>query len=124
LWEIIDSTEGMQTIVELEKERGFEAAQEQVTIYMSDKDWRPLSDVLVERLNQLDPKRHIVFLTRTAAMSPAIYHMSKLLDELQGRTMVTTILFYPGTLEGTTGLFYMALKDRGALGNYRVKIYG
>jgi hypothetical protein len=57
-------------------------------------------------------------------MAPAIYHMSKLLDEMQGRTRVTTILFYPGTLEGTTGLRFMGLKDREALGNYRVKIYG
>jgi hypothetical protein len=50
--------------------------------------------------------------------------MSKLLDEMQGRTKVTTILLYPGSLEGTTGLRYMDLKDREALGNYRVKIYG
>lgn len=50
--------------------------------------------------------------------------MSKLLDEMQGRTEVTTILAYPGTIEGTTGLRFMDLKDREALGNYRVKIYG
>jgi hypothetical protein len=43
---------------------------------------------------------------------------------MQGRTRVITILFYPGTLDGTTGLRFMALKDREALGNYRVKIYG
>ena len=47
-----------------------------------------------------------------------------LLDELQGKTMVTTILFYPGALDGTTGLRFMDLKGREALGNYRVKIYG
>ena len=57
-------------------------------------------------------------------MSPAIYPMSRLLDQMQGRTRVTTILLYPGSLEGTTGLRYMDLKDREALGNYRVKIYG
>jgi len=124
LWEIIDSTEGMEAIVELEHERGFEAAQEQVTSYLSDPDWRPLPDVLTERLRALDPKKDIVFLTRAAAMAPAIYFMSKLLDELHGRTQITTILFYPGTLEGTTGLRFMDLKDREALGNYRVKIYG
>jgi len=37
---------------------------------------------------------------------------------------VTTILFYPGSIEGTTGLRFMGLKDREALGSYRVKIYG
>ncbi len=39
-------------------------------------------------------------------------------------TRVTTILLYPGSIEGTTGLRFMDLKDRDALGNYRVKIYG
>jgi hypothetical protein len=83
-----------------------------------------LPDALTERLRRLDPEKHIAFLMRASAMAPAIYHMSKLLDEMQGRTLVPTILFYPGTLEGTTGLRFMALKDREALGNYRVKIYG
>jgi len=124
LWKAIDETEGMDAIVQLEKQRGFEAAQEQVTTYLSDRDWRPLPNLLAERLQTLDPQRDVVFLVRAAAMAPAIYHMSKLLDEMQGRTEVTTILVYPGTIEGTTGLRFMDLKDREALGNYRVKIYG
>ena len=124
LWEAIETTEGLDAVVELERQQGFEAAQDQVTTYLSDRDWRPLPDLLAGRLQGLDPKRHIVFLTRATAMAPAIYHMSKLLDEMQGRTRVTTILFYPGSLEGTTGLRFMDLKDREALGNYRVKIYG
>jgi hypothetical protein len=124
LWEAIGTTEGLDAVVELERQQGFEVAQEQVTTYLSDRDWRPLPDLLAERLQGLDPKRHVVFLTRATAMAPAIYHMSKLLDEMQGRTRVTTILFYPGSLEGTTGLRFMDLKDREALGNYRVKIYG
>ena len=70
------------------------------------------------------PERDIVFLTHAGAMGPAIYQMSQLLDLMQGRTAVTAILCYPGTIEGTTGLRFMDLKDREALGNYRVKIYG
>lgn len=124
LWQAIDETEGLDAIVELERERGFDVAQEQVTTYLSDRDWRPLPDLLAARLRPLDPRRAVVFLTRAAAMAPAIYHMSKLLDEMHGRTEVTTILCYPGTIEGTTGLRFMALPDREALGNYRVKIYG
>jgi len=124
LWKAIDETEGMDAIVQLESQRGFDAAQEQVTTYLSDRDWRPLPDLLAERLKTLDPQRDVVFLVRAAAMAPAIYHMSKLLDEMQGRTEVTTILAYPGIIEGTTGLRFMDLKDREALGNYRVKIYG
>ncbi len=124
MWEAVARTEGLEAVVGLERKRGFEAAQEQITVYLSDRDWRPLPDLLLERLKSLDPKADVAFLTRAAAMAPAVYHMSRLLDEMQGRTRVTTVLFYPGSLEGTTGLRYMDLKDREALGNYRVKIYG
>ena len=124
LWKAIEETEGLEEVVTLEKQRGYLAAQEQVTTYLSDRDWRPLADLLAERLADLDPGKNIAFLTRVAAMSPGIYHMSKLLDQMQGKTRVTTILFYPGSIEGTMGLRFMDLKDRDALGNYRVKIYG
>lgn len=124
LWLAIGETEGLEAVVELERERGYLVAQEQVTTYLSDRDWRPLADLVAERLAAYDPAKSIVFLTRVAAMAPGLYHMSKLLDQLQGKTQVTTILFYPGSIEGTTGLRFMDLKDREALGNYRVKIYG
>jgi len=124
LWLAIEQTEGLEAVEELEQERGYLAAQEQVTTYLSDRDWKPLADLVAERLALYDPAKSIVFLTRVAAMAPGLYHMSKLLDQLQGRTQVTTILFYPGSIEGTTGLRFMDLKDREALGNYRVKIYG
>jgi Domain of unknown function (DUF1788) len=124
LWLAIEETEGLEAVVELERERGYLAAQEQVTTYLSDRDWQPLADLVAGRLAPYDPAKNIVFLTRVAAMAPGLYHMSKLLDQLQGKTQVTTILFYPGSIEGTTGLRFMDLKDREALGNYRVKIYG
>ncbi len=124
LWKAIDETEGLDEVVGLERSRGYPAAQDQVTTYLSDRDWRPLAGLLAERLGKLRPAKSIAFLTRVAAMAPGIYHMSKLLDQMQGKTRVTTILFYPGSIEGTTGLRFMDLKDREALGNYRVKIYG
>jgi hypothetical protein len=130
LWEAfdrvnsIDRDEGLQAVIELERSEGFLAAQEQVTTYLSDKDWCPLANLLEERLSGLDPSRSIAFLIRVGAMGPRIYEMSKLLDQMQGKTRVTTILFYPGSIKGTTGLRFMDLKDRDALGNYRVKIYG
>ncbi len=124
LWKAIEDTEGIEAVVDLEKERGFLEAQEQVTTYLSDRDWLPLAGLLTERLRTLDPSTKVVFLMRAAAMAPGIYHMSKLLDQMKGKTSLTTILFYPGSIEGTTGLRFMDLKDRDALGNYRVKIYG
>ena len=124
LWKAIEDTEGIEAVVDLEKEQGFLKAQEQITTYLSDRDWRPLADLLTESLQRLDDSTKVVFLMRAAAMAPGIYHMSKLLDEMKGKTSLTTILFYPGSIEGTTGLRFMDLKDRDALGNYRVKIYG
>jgi hypothetical protein len=119
-----DDDEGLEAVIELEKQRGYVEAQQQVTTYLSSKVWIPLWDLLAERLAKINPENSIVFLTRVAAMSPGIFHMSMLLDKMHGKTKVATILFYPGSIEGTTGLRFMDLKDRDALGNYRVKIYG
>jgi hypothetical protein len=119
-----DDDEGLEAVIALEKERGYVAAQQQVTTYLSSKVWIPLWDLLEERLALINPGSSVVFLTRVASMSPGIFNMSMLLDKMQGITNVATILFYPGSIEGTTGLRFMDLKDREALGNYRVKIYG
>ena len=119
-----DDDEGLEAIISLEKDRGYVEAQQQVTTYLSSQVWLPLWDLLVQRLASLNPDNSVVFLTRVAAMSPGIFHMSMLLDKMQGRSKMATILFYPGSIEGTTGLRFMDLKERDALGNYRVKIYG
>ena len=124
LWKAVEDTEGIEAVVELEKDRGYISAQEQLTTYLSDRDWRPLADLLTERLQSLDKSTDIVFLIRAAAMAPGIYHVSKLLNQMYRRVSLTSILFYPGSIEGTTGLRFMALKGRDILGNYRVKIYG
>jgi hypothetical protein len=119
-----DDDEGLEALIKLEQERGYFEAQQQLTTYLSSKVWVQLWDLLAERLASVPPENSVVFLARVAAMSPGIFHMSMLLDKMQGKTPVTTILFYPGSIEGTTGLRFMDLKDRDALGNYRVKIYG
>jgi hypothetical protein len=124
LWEAIEESEGLDEVVELERSQGYLAAQAQVTTYLSNPAWKPMATMLAQRLSGLDPRRCVVFLTRAGAMSPGIYYMSKFLDEMHGKTRVTTILLYPGSIEGTTGLRFMDLRDRDALGNYRVKIYG
>lgn len=124
MWQAVDEAEGLEALVKLERERGFDTAQRQVNLYLSDPDFRPLPDLLAEKLAGLNAKRDIVFLMRLAALTPSIYHMSKLLEEMMGRTAVTTIMFYPGGLEGNTGLRFMNIEGREALGNYRVKIYG
>lgn len=124
LWEAVDRSEGLEAVIDLERSRGFDTAQAQVTTYLSDPDWSELPDMLAERLRPLDPARHVAFLLRASAMAPAIYHLSRLLDEMHGRTQVPAILFYPGKLEGANGLRFMGLTSRETTGNYRVKIYG
>lgn len=124
LWTAIDRGEGLAAVVQLERERGFEAAQEQVNVYLSDEDFCPLPALLANRLRGLDPERHVCFLTRAASLGPSIYHLSKLLNEMQGKTRVPTILCYPGQLQGANALCFMGLPGREPLPNYRVKIYG
>src|SRR5262249_37531364 len=119
-----DDDEGFEALIALDKDRGYLEAQQQVTTYLSSKVWVPLWDLLADRLAPINPDNSVVFLTRVAAMSPGIFHMSMLLDKMHGKTKVPTILLYPGSIEGTTGLRFMELKDRDALVNYRVKIYG
>lgn len=119
-----DDDEGFDAVVWLEKDRGYAEAQQQLTTYLSSDIWVPLWELLAEQLAKIESENAIVFLTRVAAMSPGIFHMSMLLDKMKGLTDVSTVLFYPGSIEGATGLRFMELKDRDALGNYRVKIYG
>lgn len=124
LWEALDECEGLDVLVRLEQQSGFAAAQMQMTRYLSDPDWAPLPDLLARKLAPLDPRRHIAFLMRAAAMAPHIYFISMLLDQMKGRTEVPSILFYPGAREGEHQLRFMNLPSRDALGTYRVKIYG
>jgi len=123
LWEAIERSEGLETVIELEKEMGFEEATKQIASYLTNKNWQPLPRLLQEKIKGLDAKKHVVFLTRVASMAPRIYFMSRLLDEMKGKTDIITILCYPGSLEGITGLRFMNL-DQPVHGNYKVKIYG
>jgi hypothetical protein len=124
LWEAVDATEGMDAIVEEEHAFGYQRSEETLNRILSDLDFAPLPELVAARLAGLDASRSVAILVRAGAMAPGIYHMSKLLDEMQGRTSVPTILCYPGGIEGTTGLKFMNLARSEPMGNYRVKIYG
>jgi hypothetical protein len=125
LWKSIRETEGVPAIIEEEREYGFDRAQRTVSTILSDPDFAPLAVELERRIKSLSPATDLVFLVRAAAFAPAIYHLSKLLDEMQGRTLVPIILWYPGRLEEGTNsaLVYMSMHGREAIGNYRVRIY-
>lgn len=125
LWKAIRETEGIQNIIDLEKSRGFENAQETVNALIKESTYRPIADLIIREIDQLDPEHDIVFLVRTAALAPSIYRSAILLDEMHRRTMVPTVLFYPGTASGGGIPCFMGIPDRGGSpSNYRVKIYG
>ncbi|APB32609.1 hypothetical protein GlitD10_0302 [Gloeomargarita lithophora Alchichica-D10] len=118
-----DKYEGLEALIVLEQQRGYLEAQRQMITYLSEPIWAPLWNVLAEVLLPLDPCGTITFLTGASALAPGLFQVSTLLNKMHNRTKVPTILFYPGSIEGTTGLRFMDLADRNALGNYRVKIY-
>lgn len=122
-WQSIDESEGVAELVALEKSRGFQAAEEQVGVYLSDPDWRPLPDLLVEHTAGLNPQQDILFLYRAGVFAPSSYRLSSLLEQMLGQMTIPAVLFYPGTWRGS--LNYMGLRsDEEPLGSYRVKIYG
>ena len=123
LWQAIDESEGIEAVVELERRDGFEAAQLQIQDYLSDPDWRPLPDLLAERLAELDPDRHIAFIVRAGALAPNIYRVSKLLDEMKGRTRIPCVLFMPATTEGRSSLRFMGIAENEGRGSYHTKVY-
>jgi hypothetical protein len=123
LWHAIDESEGIEAVVELERRDGFEGAQLQIQDYLSDPDWRPLPDLLAGRLGELDPDRHIAFIVRAGALAPNIYRVSKLLDEMKGRTRVPCVLFMPATTEGNASLRFMGIAENEGRGSYHTKVY-
>jgi hypothetical protein len=123
LWKAIDESEGMEAVVDLETRSGFEAAQVQIQDYLSDPDWCPLPDLLAGTLEELDPDGHIAFIVRAGALAPNIYRVSKLLDEMKGRTRVPCVLFMPATAEGSSGLRFMGIAENEGRGSYHTKVY-
>ena len=122
-WQSIEESEGVDVLVQLEKEEGFRVAQDQATTYLSDEDFRCLPDLLVEYTEKMDAEKEYLFLTRADVFAPAAYRISALMEQMQGRMNVPAVLFYPGSWTGS--LNYMGLRtDEEPLGSYRLKIYG
>ncbi len=122
-WKSITESEGLDAIVELEKMSGFIAAEDQVSTYLSDTDWRPLPRLLIEETHDFNHLTTIIFLYRAGVFAPSSYRLSSLLEQMMGNMKVPAVLFYPGTW--INSLNYMGLRNNDtSLGSYRVKIYG
>ena len=122
-WRSIEESEGVEAVVEMEKEQGFLAAEEQVNTYLSDPDWRPLVDLLADETQNMNPSKEMLFLTRAAVFAPAAYRVSSLLEQVMGKVRIPSVLFYPGTWTGSLNFLGLRAEEE-PLGSYRVKIYG
>jgi len=123
LWQAVDESEGMDALTQKERDEGFDSAQLQTYEYLSDPDWRPLPDLLAERLNILDAKKDLVFICRAGALAPDIYRVSTLLDQMKGRTRVPCVLFMPATSDDSDGLRFMGLAIQERRGSYHTRVY-
>lgn len=104
--------------VDAEREMGVETVVDTIHAVLS--EFTPLVDLVAERMPaDPDPLRDIVFILRTGALFP-VYRTFSLLEQLKGRVHVPTILFYPGDLDGASGLRFMGVLE--AEHNYRPKI--
>lgn len=120
-WESINNEGGIKSLIDEEKEFGFAKAQESLNTILSDPDYTPISFLLEDRLNKIDPNNAIVFLTRASVFAPNAFKISALLDHMKGKTEIPCILFYPGTLKDNI-LYFMDLFDQPP-GSYHVNIY-
>lgn len=106
-WFAAEREQGVQTVVE--------------TVHAVLSEYAPLVDLVAARMpDNPDPLRDLVFIVRTGALFP-VYRTFSLLEQLKGRVLVPTILFYPGDLDGAAGLKFMGVLD--AEHNYRPKIF-
>src|ERR1700676_1597524 len=102
-----------------EREQGTETIVETVHSVLS--EYSPLVDLVAEQMpDDPDPVRDIVLILRTGALFP-VYRTFSLREQLKGGVTVPTVLFYPGDLDGASGLRFMGVL--AAEHNYRPKIF-
>jgi hypothetical protein len=83
---------------ENERTFGAEKAIEDVHKLLADRV--PLVNLVADGMPHApDPRKDVVFIVRTGALFP-VYWMFSLLEQLKGRVVVPTVLFYPGDLDG------------------------
>ena len=117
--------DAIEPLIELETGRGYDEAEEQAAVYLSDSDFVPIDTLLTRRYEELSSPPDVVFLWRLGVLAPGLLRVSALTERLHsgGAPLVPTVLFYPGGWRGS--LNFMGLRgDDEPLGSYRVKVYG
>lgn len=119
LEEAMRSQRPLQEWFAAEREQGVETIVE--TIHSVLSEYAPLVELVAKRMpSEPDPLHDLVFILRTGALFP-VYRTFSLLEQLKGRVLTPTVLFYPGVLDGASGLKFMGVLD--AEHNYRPKIF-
>lgn len=91
------------------------------TIHSILESAQPLVDLVARRLpSEQNPVKDIILLNRTGALFP-VYRSHALLEQMKGRLNVPAVLFYPGEIDGPTGLSFMGALDPDP--NYRPRIF-
>ena len=106
-------------LIESEKTIDIESAVDTVNEVLS--HYKPLDKLVVGAMpSNPDPLRDIVFILRTGVLFP-MYRTSSLLEQIRGRVLAPSVLFFPGELDGAAGLKFMGVLD--AEHNYRPRIF-
>ena len=108
-----------EALAEAEADFGVTAAVE--TVHEILATYEPLDGLVADHMPaEPEPTRDVVFLVRAGALFP-VFRASSLLEQLEGRLQVPTVLFYPGELEGAARQRIMGVLD--AEHNYRMRIF-
>jgi hypothetical protein len=119
LTEAMTSAQPLEDWFEVERRHGTALVVETIHAVLAEQ--MPLVEIVAKRMpDDPDPMRDIVFITRTGSLFP-VYRTFSLLEQLTGRVIVPSVLFYPGTLDGAAGLRFMGVLE--AEHNYRPKIF-
>ncbi len=109
----------MDALSDAEKTVGLDSTIE--TVHQVLSEYQPLDGIVAAHIpHDADPLTDVVFVVRAGALFP-VYRTSALLEQLMGKVHVPSVLFYPGELDGTSGLRFMGVLD--ADHNYRPKIF-
>lgn len=81
----------------------------------------PLVDLVAAKLPaDQSPTKDVLLMHRAGSLFP-VYRCHALLEQMKGRLNVPAVLFYPGDIEGPTGLKFMGVLDPDP--NYRPRIF-
>jgi len=109
----------IESLIKTEKTVGLIPTIE--TIHQILSEYCPLDDLVASKIpKEANPLTDIALIVRTGALFP-MYRTSSLLEQLKGKVLIPSVLFYPGELDGVAGLKFMGTLD--AEHNYRPKIF-